>query len=96
MAEDGWFYAEGERPIGPVTCDALVALLRNTSDPGKVKVWRTSSLTGKTRRTYRKSLIRFLGRRLFQASGSKELRSLFGKLSLPRRKTKRRAPRKPR
>jgi len=42
MAEDGWFYAEGERPIGPVTCDALVALLRNTSDPGKVKVWRTS------------------------------------------------------
>jgi hypothetical protein len=41
MTEDGWFYAEGERPIGPVTCDALVVLLRNRSEPGKVKVWRT-------------------------------------------------------
>jgi hypothetical protein len=41
MTEDGWFYAEGETPVGPVKCETLVRLLRMVSDPGKVKVWRT-------------------------------------------------------
>jgi GYF domain 2 len=41
MTEGGWFYAEADKPVGPVTSDALVSLLRNMSEPGKVKVWRT-------------------------------------------------------
>ena len=41
MTEDGWFYAEGETPVGPVKYETLIALLRMVSDPGKVKVWRT-------------------------------------------------------
>jgi hypothetical protein len=38
--DDGWFYGEEGKPIGPVTGDALVTLLRKMPDPGKVKVWR--------------------------------------------------------
>jgi hypothetical protein len=41
MTKDGWFYAEGESPAGPIKCETLVALLRYVSEPGKVKVWRT-------------------------------------------------------
>ncbi len=41
MTKDGWFYAEGESPVGPIKCETLVALLRYVSEPGKVKVWRT-------------------------------------------------------
>ena len=41
MIEDGWFYAEGKTPVGPVKYETLIALLRMVSDPGKVKVWRT-------------------------------------------------------
>ena len=41
MTKDGWFYAEGESPVGPIKCETLVALLRFVSEPGKVKVWRT-------------------------------------------------------
>jgi GYF domain 2 len=37
--DEGWFYAEGEKPTGPVTTAALLAALRNMLDPGKVKVW---------------------------------------------------------
>src|SRR5262245_3096725 len=37
---DGWFYADGEKPVGPVTIDVLNAVLATKSDPGKVKVWR--------------------------------------------------------
>jgi GYF domain 2 len=39
--DEGWFYAEEGKPIGPVTRDALVTLLRKMPDPGKVKVWHT-------------------------------------------------------
>jgi GYF domain 2 len=39
--DDGWFYAEEGKSIGPVTRDALVTLLRKIPDPGKVKVWHT-------------------------------------------------------
>jgi hypothetical protein len=38
--KDGWFYAEEEKPVGPVTNDALVTVLRKKSDPSKVRVWR--------------------------------------------------------
>jgi GYF domain 2 len=41
MTKHGWFYAEGESPVGPIKCETLVALLRFVSEPGKVKVWRT-------------------------------------------------------
>jgi len=41
MTKDGWFYAEGESPVGPIKCETLVALLRYVSEPGKVKVWRS-------------------------------------------------------
>jgi hypothetical protein len=44
MTEGGWFYAEADKPVGPLTSDALVSLLRNMSEPGKVKVWRTGFL----------------------------------------------------
>jgi len=37
--DDGWFYADEGKSIGPVTYDALLAALRNMLDPGKVKVW---------------------------------------------------------
>src|SRR5262249_50966427 len=40
MTKDGWFYAEGESPVGPIKCETLVALLRHVSEPGKVKIWR--------------------------------------------------------
>ena len=40
VMDDGWFYAEEGKSIGPVTRDALVTLLRKMPDPGKVKVWR--------------------------------------------------------
>jgi hypothetical protein len=39
--DDGWFYADGEKPVGPVTIDVVNAVLRSNSDPGKVRVWRT-------------------------------------------------------
>ena len=96
MTKDGWFYAEGESPVGPIKCETLVALLRFVSEPGKVKVWRTGFPDWQDARTCRKSSIRFLGRRLFQGGGSKELRGLLGTPSLSRRKTKQRAARKTR
>jgi hypothetical protein len=38
--EQGWFYAEGERSVGPVSFDALTAVLLRTPDPGQISVWR--------------------------------------------------------
>ena len=38
--DDGWFYADGGKPVGPVTTDDLNAVLRAKSDPSKVRVWR--------------------------------------------------------
>jgi GYF domain 2 len=37
--DERWFYAEGGKSIGPVTSAALLEVLRNTLEPGKVKVW---------------------------------------------------------
>ncbi len=39
--EQGWFYAEGERSVGPLSFDALTAALRRMPEPGKALVWRT-------------------------------------------------------
>ena len=36
---DGWYYDEGEKPVGPLSFDALVTLLRRVSNAGEVKVW---------------------------------------------------------
>jgi len=36
---DGWFYGENGRPIGPVSIDALIAVLRQRSDPLNSLVW---------------------------------------------------------
>jgi hypothetical protein len=38
---DGWYYAEGEKPVGPLSSGALVAILRTVPDAGEVKVWQT-------------------------------------------------------
>jgi hypothetical protein len=38
---DAWYYAEGEKPVGPLSSGTLVAVLRAVSDAGEVKVWRT-------------------------------------------------------
>jgi GYF domain 2 len=38
---DEWYYAEGEKPVGPLSFDALVALLRKISNAGEVNVWHT-------------------------------------------------------
>ena len=36
---DGWYYAEGNKSVGPSTFTALTEHLSKASDPGKVKVW---------------------------------------------------------
>jgi GYF domain 2 len=36
---DGWYYADGETPVGPMTLDALVLHLLADSAPDKVRVW---------------------------------------------------------
>jgi predicted transglutaminase-like cysteine proteinase len=36
---DGWYYDEGEKPVGPLSFDALVTLLRRISNAGEVNVW---------------------------------------------------------
>jgi hypothetical protein len=38
---DGWYYAEGEKPVGPLSSGALVAVLRTVPGAGEVKVWQT-------------------------------------------------------
>ena len=38
---DGWYYTEGEKPIGPLSFNALVTLLRRISNAGEVNVWHT-------------------------------------------------------
>lgn len=38
MAE--WFYADGDKPVGPVALDGLVAFLRATPNPSGTKVWQ--------------------------------------------------------
>jgi hypothetical protein len=39
--EQGWFYAEGEGSVGPVSFDALTSALRRLPDPGTTLVWRS-------------------------------------------------------
>jgi hypothetical protein len=39
--EQGWFYAEGEQSVGPVSLDALTTALRRLPEPGAVLVWRS-------------------------------------------------------
>ena len=36
---EGWYYAEGNKSVGPSTFTALTEHLSKASDPGKVKVW---------------------------------------------------------
>jgi hypothetical protein len=36
---DGWHYAKGEKALGPLTFDELIARLRTISDLGDVQVW---------------------------------------------------------
>ena len=36
---DGWFYSEVGRPIGPVSIDALITVLRQRADPLNSLVW---------------------------------------------------------
>ncbi len=38
--EQGWFYAEDERSVGPISFDALAAALLRMPEPGKTLVWR--------------------------------------------------------
>ena len=33
MRDNNWFYSEGGRPIGPVSLDALIAVLGQRADP---------------------------------------------------------------
>lgn len=39
--EQGWFYAEGEGSVGPVSFDALTSALRRAPEAGKTLVWRS-------------------------------------------------------
>ena len=39
--EQGWFYAEGEKSVGPVSFEALTAALLRAPEPGQTSVWRT-------------------------------------------------------
>ncbi len=38
--EQGWFYAEGEGSVGPVSFDALTVALLRMPEPGQTFVWR--------------------------------------------------------
>jgi hypothetical protein len=38
--EQGWFYAEGEGSVGPVSFDALTDALLRMPEPGQTSVWR--------------------------------------------------------
>lgn len=38
--ERGWFYAEGEGSVGPISFDALTAALLRMPEPGQTFVWR--------------------------------------------------------
>lgn len=38
--EQDWFYAEGERSVGPISFDALAGALLRMPEPGKTLVWR--------------------------------------------------------
>ena len=38
--EQGWYYAEGEGSVGPVSFDALTSALRRSTDPANTLVWR--------------------------------------------------------
>ena len=38
---DGWYYAEEEKPVGPLSFGALVTLLRKISNAGEVNIWHT-------------------------------------------------------
>jgi len=40
--QDGWFYADGDKPVGPLALDAMVATLRTMSRPESVSVWHES------------------------------------------------------
>jgi hypothetical protein len=39
--EQGWFYAEGEGSVGPVSIDVLTRALRRVPEPGATPVWRS-------------------------------------------------------
>lgn len=38
---EGWFYAEDERSVGPISFDALASALLRMPEPGKTLVWRS-------------------------------------------------------
>jgi hypothetical protein len=38
--EQGWFYSEGDRSVGPVSFDALTAAVLRMPEPGQTSVWR--------------------------------------------------------
>jgi hypothetical protein len=40
--QDGWFYADGDKPVGPLALDAMVATLRTMSRPESVSLWHES------------------------------------------------------
>ena len=56
--DDGWFYADGEKPVGPVTTDDSNAVLRAKSDPSKVRVWRADFPDWRETKDVLNSLIR--------------------------------------
>ena len=39
---DGWFFAVGETPVGPLSFDDLVVALRQFQDPANVSLWHAS------------------------------------------------------
>ena len=71
---DGWYYAEGNKSVGPSTFTALTEHLSKASDPGKVKVWQSGFKNGKPRRMYRKSPISCFDHRLSPRVDLKALR----------------------
>ena len=40
--QDGWFYANDDKPVGPLSFDALIANLRSMSNPETAGVWHAS------------------------------------------------------
>ena len=40
--DDGWFFAVGETPVGPLSFDDIVVALRQFQDPATVKLWHAS------------------------------------------------------
>ena len=60
--EQGWFYAEGEGSVGPVSADALAAALRRLPEPGNTPVWRAGFEDWRAARDVPELANRLLGR----------------------------------